>query len=64
MAKMNLCDVCLSEGQYKESRWRTGFRQPHLKVDLCEEHKGWGKGLTPEEFDTAAITLLNGRPRG
>jgi len=64
MAKMDLCDVCLSEGRYRESHWRAGFKRPHMKVDLCDEHRLWGKGLSAEEFDRAAIALVSSRRQG
>lgn len=55
---LKICDVCHADGGKKiNSRYRTGFRGG-MKIDLCVEHKGWGKGKTMQEFNTQAISLL------
>jgi hydrogenase maturation factor HypF (carbamoyltransferase family) len=49
MATIKICDVCKKEhNELKESRYRSGWTN-NIKIDVCEEHKTFIKGKTPEQ---------------
>ena len=40
MAKVNVCDVCKSEGKLMETnKYMSVKKRPNLRIDICEEHK-------------------------
>lgn len=50
--KLNVCDVCASEGVLKESwgKSRMKSKGASVAIDICESHKGTFKGKTFDEF--------------
>ena len=61
MANLKVCDVCKAEGKIVESRWRVGYKQPHMKLDTCDKHKDVAKGKTPEQWDKHCLDLMYGK---
>lgn len=48
--KISICDICNYEKRKNvESKYRTGYKGSE-KIDLCVNHKNWGKGKTKEQF--------------
>jgi len=48
--KISICDIHkLKENKIVESVYRRGYTG-HTKIDVCEEHKEYPMGNTPEEF--------------
>lgn len=60
MANLKVCDVCHAKGEIRPSTWRVGYKQPHMKLDVCDEHKNVAKGKSAEEWDRFVLKLLYG----
>ena len=55
--KLDICDVCLSEGKLVKSKYTIGFPK-ELKMDVCEEHKQYEPNLDKEAFCKKVLKLL------
>lgn len=55
---LKMCDVCLAEGRMRRSHYRSGYKQPHRKIDVCAQHKSWGHDLVgAAAWDEAVFTI-------
>jgi len=45
---IKICDVCEKDGKIVKSKYRAGFNRG-IKIDVCEEHKGFTKGKTQKD---------------
>lgn len=53
--KITVCDVCAAEGKVVLVAYRVGF--PGVKLEVCESHKYFGKGMKREELLKEALRL-------
>lgn len=56
MATLKVCDVCLAKGKLTPCKFRTGFTGLP-KSEMCEEHRGYFKGMNRDQFLRESIKL-------
>lgn len=54
---IRVCDVCRKNGKIVESKFRKGYVHG-IKIDLCTEHRSWGKDLRRDDFGQACLKLM------
>ena len=60
MAKISVCDVCKHDlKKLVESVYRRGYKG-WSRLDVCEEHKDYPMGNSPQEFNTKLMDLVYG----